>query len=137
VRQGHVPNAENLYLEDHEDDIKKRLRITVSEGAFYLCGRGTSVNKAENRKKLLTFLRTSPLFTSDVDVRRLCERNCTTHYVFCGGRRLSVSAAVADSKKGAASIFSTIKVTFATNKMDTRQIKSFFVAIMRFATYKY
>ena len=31
-----MPKAESLYLQDHEDDVKKRLRITVPEGAFYL-----------------------------------------------------------------------------------------------------
>ena len=32
-----MPKAKSLYLQDHEDDVKKRLRITVSEGVFYLC----------------------------------------------------------------------------------------------------
>jgi hypothetical protein len=38
VRQGYVPEAKTLYLQDNEHDVMKRLRITVSEGVFYLGG---------------------------------------------------------------------------------------------------
>ena len=53
---------------------------------------------------------------------------------FAGGIDCPFCAPLDDSEKRSSSMFLSIPSTFATNKAGTRQIRSFFVAIMRFAT---